>query len=505
MDAYSNPHVNGNGGAYGKKYAAAVCINDAIPKELLLKIFSYMDFATLGKCAQVCKFWHECAFDGSNWKSIDLFQFQCGVKPHVVEKIAQRCRGFLREVTLKGCRKITDEAIRRFTELCQLIEILDLTDCDGLTNETCSYLGRNCPELTRLSLASCDRIDDNGLIKLSRCTNLTHLDVSWCVVGDKGITAIAESCPSLQRVRATGCKGITSAGVGELAAHAHGLLLLSLNYCYQSITDEALVHLAIGCIKLRILSVSNCSITDSGLRALAGTLIPTAAAAILSSRANHPATVNGASHRHRLRSASSNGVGDAGTAVSRVRLISQCNPVSVTSTEPPTIIGCRQLTVLEVAHCDDITDVGLATLTKNCPMLEKLDLEECGHVTDATLGQLALHCPKLNSLVLSHCDLITDAGIAKLANGLCGADHLQRLEMDNCPLLTDTALEHLGGTCRHLRQLGLYDCQLITKQGIELLSSQYSHLQVQAYFAPGTPPGSALERRRRYCRCCTLF
>lgn len=90
-------------------------------------------------------------------------------------------------------------------------------------------------------------------------------------------------------------------------------------------------------------------------------------------------------------------------------------------------------------------------------------------MTDSTLAQLAVHCPRLNTLVLSHCDQVTDEGIARLAEGLCGPDQLQTLAMDNCPLLTDAALEHLGSNCRKLRQLDLYDCQLITKQGINSL------------------------------------
>lgn len=101
--------------------------------------------------------------------------------------------------------------------------------------------------------------------------------------------------------------------------------------------------------------------------------------------------------------------------------------------------------------------------------LEKLDLEYCSQVTDFTLIQLATYCPRINTLVLSHCDQITDEGISRLVGGLCGPQQLQRLAMDNCPLLTDSSLEMLGSVCQNLRQVDLYDCQLITRQGIENL------------------------------------
>uniref|UniRef100_A0A0R3T0Q9 F-box/LRR-repeat protein 20 n=1 Tax=Rodentolepis nana TaxID=102285 RepID=A0A0R3T0Q9_RODNA len=137
--------------------------------------------------------------------------------------------------------------------------------------------------------------------------------------------------------------------------------------------------------------------------------------------------------------------------------------------------------------------------------LEKLDLEYCSQVTDSTLIQLATYCPRLNTLVLSHCDQITDEGISRLVEGLCGPQQLQRLAMDNCPLLTDSSLTMLGSVCQNLCQVDLYDCQLITRQGIENLKQQNPRLKIQAFFAPGTPPESTLGHRRRYCRCCTIL
>ncbi|VEL19662.1 unnamed protein product [Protopolystoma xenopodis] len=145
-----------------------VCINEKLPKELILRIFSHLDITTLCKCSQVCKFWCQCAFDGSNWKNINLFDFQRDVQPRVIEMIAQRSGGFLRELRLKGCRNVNDDAIKHFTELCRLIELLDLSGCQNLTNEACRYLGQNCPELTTLSLESCTRIDNLGLHRLSQ-------------------------------------------------------------------------------------------------------------------------------------------------------------------------------------------------------------------------------------------------------------------------------------------------------------------------------------------------
>lgn len=51
-------------------------INKKLPKELLLRIFSFLDVVTLCRCAQVSRSWNVLALDGSNWQRIDLFDFQ---------------------------------------------------------------------------------------------------------------------------------------------------------------------------------------------------------------------------------------------------------------------------------------------------------------------------------------------------------------------------------------------------------------------------------------------
>ncbi|CDS41060.1 fbxl20 [Echinococcus multilocularis] len=464
------------------------------------------------------KFWYKCAFDGSNWKRTNLFNFQRDVQPEVVEKIAQRCQGFLRELILRGCRNINDDAIRRFTSLCRLIKILDLSECQHLTDETCKYLGQNCPELQQLSLASCPHIGDDGLKKLSACDRLTHLDVSWCAVGDEGLAAIAQGCPGLKELKIMGCHDVTSRGVGHIASRSCGLLLLSLSHCGQNITDEAMVNLAMGCHFLRALSISLCQITDAGLRALAGTLPPSTAAEMLGINLSAlPAPLSTSTHagngrvtrfpRHRFFA--NGGAAHRHSSVSTSPLTAPNSPAGwdapVPQPKPLVIAGCKELRVLEASQCIQITDAGLAALARNCVNLEKLDLEYCSQVTDATLVQLATYCPRINTLVLSHCDQITDEGITRLVGGLCGPQQLQRLAMDNCPLLTDSSLEMLGSVCQNLCQVDLYDCQLITRQGIENLKQQNPRLKIQAFFAPGTPPESALGHRRRYCRCCAIL
>jgi len=72
--------------------------------------------------------------DGSNWQKVDLFDFQTDIEGPVVENISTRCGGFLKSLSLRGCKSVTDTALRIFAQNCNNIEELNLDDCKKLTD-----------------------------------------------------------------------------------------------------------------------------------------------------------------------------------------------------------------------------------------------------------------------------------------------------------------------------------------------------------------------------------
>uniref|UniRef100_A0A8C9TJY4 F-box and leucine rich repeat protein 20 n=1 Tax=Scleropages formosus TaxID=113540 RepID=A0A8C9TJY4_SCLFO len=109
-------------------------INRKLPKELLLRIFSFLDVVTLCRCAQVSRAWNILALDGSNWQQIDLFDFQRDIEGRVVENISKRSGGFLRKLSLRGCLGVGDSALRTFAQNCRNIEVLSLNGCTKITD-----------------------------------------------------------------------------------------------------------------------------------------------------------------------------------------------------------------------------------------------------------------------------------------------------------------------------------------------------------------------------------
>lgn len=74
------------------------------------------------------------ALDGSNWQEVDLFDFQTDIDGRVVEFLSGRCGGFLKKLSLRGCRSITDSSLVTFAQNCNNIDTLDLFDCKQVTD-----------------------------------------------------------------------------------------------------------------------------------------------------------------------------------------------------------------------------------------------------------------------------------------------------------------------------------------------------------------------------------
>ena len=95
------------------------------------------------------------------------------------------------------------------------------------------------------------------------------------------------------------------------------------------------------------------------------------------------------------------------------------------------------ITTLDLSGMD-ITDKQLETIVKTFPNLTSLNLAECEDITDAGLAHLAqLHA--LTSLDLAYCSNITDAGLAHLAQ----LHALTSLNLYGCSNITDAGRDSL--------------------------------------------------------------
>lgn len=104
-------------------------------------------------------------------------------------------------------------------------------------------------------------------------------------------------------------------------------------------------------------------------------------------------------------------------------------------------IGCRNLTRVYLRRRKGIGDVGVVALIKSTLNLTVLDLAWCDRVTDQALEALGAS-NSLQVLNLHGCCLITDWGLASLATGSL-SQTLKKLDLAECDQITDFGVSFL--------------------------------------------------------------
>uniref|UniRef100_A0A3B3CUK1 F-box/LRR-repeat protein 2 n=1 Tax=Oryzias melastigma TaxID=30732 RepID=A0A3B3CUK1_ORYME len=422
-------------------------INKKLPKELLLRIFSFLDVVTLCRCAQVSRSWNVLALDGSNWQRIDLFNFQRDIEGRVVENISKRCGGFLRKLSLRGCLGVGDSALRSFAQNCRNIELLSLNGCTKITDSTCSSLSKFCPKLKHLDLSSCTSITNLSLKALSEgCHSLEQLNISWCdQVTKDGIQALVRSCPGLKGLFLKGCTQLEDEALKQIGAHCPELVTLNLQTCSQ-ITDEGLITICRGCHRLQSLCVSGCAnITDAILHALGQ---------------NCP----------RLR-------------ILEVARCSQLTDVGFTTLAR----NCHELEKMDLEECVQITDGTLIQLSIHCPRLQVLSLSHCELITDDGIrhlgsGPCAHDC--LEVIELDNCPLITDASLEHLKS----CHSLDRIELYDCQQITRAGIKRLR--LQRLKRSLSFKTMMRSKSVENFFQRSYSDARLPPDFITDPPPPS---------------
>lgn len=102
-----------------------------------------------------------------------------------------------------------------------------------------------------------------------------------------------------------------------------------------------------------------------------------------------------------------------------------------------------ELESLKLHNCDQLTNVGIRSLTEHQISLKVLDVSFCTRVTDASLVCICKNLANLESLNIRRCRAVTDHGIKQLRR----LEHLRELDISECEQLTgDCITKGLCGT-----------------------------------------------------------
>uniref|UniRef100_A0A1I8B6J9 F-box domain-containing protein n=1 Tax=Meloidogyne hapla TaxID=6305 RepID=A0A1I8B6J9_MELHA len=135
-----------------------------------------------------------------------------------------------------------------------------------------------------------------------------------------------------------------------------------------------------------------------------------------------------------------------------------------------------ELKRLSLHSCPNVLDETVNDIARHCPRLEFLSLSNCKEITDNSLVAISLGCPRLKDIELAGCINLTDAGFIQLSKN---CHELERMDLEECLLITDITLSNLNNGCPNLLSLSLSHCENLTDIGLaELCASHKDRLQV---------------------------
>ncbi|KAG8257026.1 F-box/LRR-repeat protein 14 [Homalodisca vitripennis] len=143
--------------------------------------------------------------------------------------------------------------------------------------------------------------------------------------------------------------------------------------------------------------------------------------------------------------------------------------------------GIPNLISLNLRGCYNVTDLALTqAFFSELTSITRLDLSLCKQITDNSLGRIA-HLKNLEVLDLGGCCNVTNTGLLLIAWGL---KNLRWLNLRSCWHISDQGIAHVAGLNKEnadgnlaLEHLGLQDCQRLSDEALKHVSTGLTGLK----------------------------
>ena len=407
-----------------------------VPHEIKIHILQFLTPKELIRCSRVSWAWHKACFDGQLWSILDATKFYKIIPSESLVKLIAAGGPFIRALNLRGCLQMEEKWTTHGSDIidsCSNIETLFL-EGTGIEKASFHYMLLRSSRLVRINVMGVSSLDDHTMKLLaSSCPLLETLEVSWCKgVSSRGLRHIVHSCPRLKDLRASETSGWNDmAFLCEIferntlerlvASHCNGLSDTSLQFLFNG-SNAQIDHLTglpiVPPRVLRHLDISrNPTLSDTGV-----------------SRIAH---------------------------------------------NTPLLVG------LQLSNCTLLSDTSLKPIVESSPLLTHLDLEGLESLSNAFLLSLALSdcARKLEHLSISYCEALGDTGMLPIIKKCHG---LKSIWMDNTRI-SDLVLVEIAAKLRVRNKFALvgnpsgkpcigirvvaYDCQHVNWTGVkEVLS-----------------------------------
>ncbi|XP_011041841.1 PREDICTED: F-box/LRR-repeat protein 3-like [Populus euphratica] len=326
--------------------------------------------------------------------------------PFAKKSFSLTCKAFysIESHHRKALKPLRAELLSRTLHRYPHIEHLDLTVCPRIEDSMLNVVSLVCKDaLCSINLSRSRFFTNIGLSSLvSNCFNLVEIDLSNGVeLNDMAAAAIAEA-KNLEKLWLARCKLITDLGIGCVAVGCRKLRLISLKWCLK-VSDLGVQLLALKCKEIRSLDLSYLQITEKCL---------------------------------------------------------------------PSILQLQHLEDLVLEGCLGINDDGLSTLQQSCKSLKTLNMSNCHNHSHVGLSSLINGAENLRELTLAYGPSVT----ADLAKCLLNFSGLHSVKFDGC-LVKCFGIRAIGSWPNSLKELSFSKCSGVTDDSLSFLVQQHKELR----------------------------
>ncbi|XP_071582043.1 uncharacterized protein [Temnothorax nylanderi] len=244
------------------------CSLSALPNEILLKIFKYLDVVTLCRMNEV----NNRRFDiltrdpllytRLNMRYISSDKYMCDIFCY----FTPRCK-YLQQLDLTGCNFDVNDFVNFLDNCGRRLTHLRLSNCnDGeCLNPVLLKTSETCKNLKELDLSD-SGIDDEGFSYLEGLNNLEHLNLSRTGITTERLCKILQNNQRIRQLSAGFEDFIDDAVLIELENSCHDLELIDSPLYARRLTSEGINALA-NCKNLQkvILNLYECPADDESL------------------------------------------------------------------------------------------------------------------------------------------------------------------------------------------------------------------------------------------------
>ncbi|XP_030411432.1 dynein regulatory complex subunit 6 isoform X2 [Gopherus evgoodei] len=450
-----------------------------IPERAVLQIFHYINLIDLARCAQVSRTWMLLTQASSIWTDIDFSSVKHKMQDKTLINILKKWRPYVVRLNLRGCSSLHWPSFKSISE-CKNLQDLNVSECQGLNDESMRLISEGCPALLYLNLSYTD-ITNGTLRLLSRSfSNLQYLSLAYCrKFTDKGLQYLGsgKGCHKLIYLDLSGCIQISVDGFRYIANSCSEIKHLVINDM-PTLTDKCIQALVEKCQQIMsVVFLDSPHLSDVAFKALAECKLV------------------------KVRIEGNNRITDLSfklmsKSCPQIKHIYMADCQKITDVSLKTISPLKYILVLNLADCVRISDAGLRSFLEGSSgtKLRELNLTNCIHVTDASLMKIAQRCHSLTYLNMRYCESVTDAGIEALGNmtslisidisgttvsdmKFCqGAKDLEYCDVSYCFQLTNETVKALAFNCHQLTSLNIAGCHKMTDLCVQYLSGVCHYL-----------------------------